>query len=87
MLVEIWGDNAEWETDESLQPDETLMLRLNTSKARSRLNWQPQWDLKKGLHKTIEWYKMFQKDEKGLLGMTLNQIEEYEKSFFLLERG
>lgn len=82
MLVEKWGESAEWETDESLQPDETLMLRLNTSKARSRLNWQPQWGLEKGLYKTIEWYKMFQKDDKGLLGITLNQIEEYEESFF-----
>ena len=31
-------------------------LRLDSTKARERLGWQPTWDLAQGLAATVEWY-------------------------------
>jgi len=33
--------------------------RLSAAKARSILNWEPQFSLEQGLHETIEWYRVF----------------------------
>ena len=37
---------------------------LNAAKARSRLEWSPQFDLDSGLRRTIEWYKVFLANER-----------------------
>ncbi len=35
---------------------ESVLLRLDSSKARERLGWAPVWDLAEGLDATVEWY-------------------------------
>jgi len=35
---------------------ESVLLRLDSSKARERLGWAPEWGLAKGLDSTVEWY-------------------------------
>jgi len=44
-----------------IEPDpdagkESVLLRLDSTKARERLGWTPGWDLETGLHATAEWY-------------------------------
>ena len=52
--------------DSKLQPDvrneasnEIRHQYLSASKARTLLNWKPQFDLEEGLQRTIKWYKAF----------------------------
>jgi CDP-glucose 4,6-dehydratase len=35
---------------------ESVLLRLNSTKARERLGWTPRWDIEQGLEATREWY-------------------------------
>ena len=46
------------------QPHEAGMLRLDCSKARTKLQWTPVWDGKKAIEKTALWYKAFYKCNK-----------------------
>ncbi|RYY17500.1 MAG: CDP-glucose 4,6-dehydratase [Alphaproteobacteria bacterium] len=41
QLCELWGDGASWVRDERLQPHEANYLKLDISKARARLGWEP----------------------------------------------
>ena len=43
------------------QPHEAGMLRLDCSKARTKLKWAPVWDGKIAIKKTTQWYKTFYK--------------------------
>jgi CDP-glucose 4,6-dehydratase len=41
------------------QPHEAGMLRLDCSKARTKLQWAPAWDGKTAIVRTVLWYKAF----------------------------
>ena len=51
-LINKWGSmkNRDW--------DQTIWY-ANTSHVLSKLNWKPKVNLKKGLEKTVNWYKKF----------------------------
>ena len=73
-----WGNNARWiSTQTSEKPHEANHLKLDISKAKSRLNWHPKWSLKMALEKTIEWHQSWLKgtDAKTLC---LQQMKEFE---------
>ena len=41
------------------QPHEAGMLRLDCSKARTKLQWAPVWDGKTAIEMTTQWYRAF----------------------------
>ena len=43
--------------DAHQQPHEAGLLKLDCSKARAKLNWQPVWDASQALEKTAAWYR------------------------------
>ena len=78
LASETWGDGARWEkTVEASPPKESVMLQLNSSKARSMLGWQPQFSLDVALSKTIGWYKE-NTNRLDMTALTLAQIDEYQ---------
>lgn len=79
-ITEMWGNNAGWEIDKGNNPYEENYLKLDCSKAKSKLGWHPQWDLNLSLEKTIEWYKAYYNNE-DMLNITINQIKSYENAF------
>lgn len=46
-----------WHVTEKPQPHEAKLLYLDSSKAQSKLHWQPVWDFETGLTKTADWYR------------------------------
>ena len=76
LFAEEWGvDNIEEE--ESLQHyHEANLLSLDSTKAHSKLNWQPIWNVEVAIKKTAEWYQAFEK-KIDILGKTNQQIQEY----------
>jgi CDP-glucose 4,6-dehydratase len=60
------------------QIKETLILRLNCSKAKQQLNWKRLWNTSMSIKKTSEWYKIFL-EKKNILQITKNQINDYFK--------
>jgi CDP-glucose 4,6-dehydratase len=75
-LVKRWGGGVGWIHDTSQQPHEAQLLKLDTSKARSNLNWSPKWNLYTSLDRIIEWQKDWLSDG-DMKAMTLKQISDY----------
>lgn len=56
-MTENWGQDASWQLDENPQPHEANFLKLDISKARSRLHWSPTWDLETTLARIVNWHR------------------------------
>ena len=77
-MTESWGEDANWVVDNGDHPHEANYLKLDCSKAHTKLNWWPKWPLKNALEKIIEWHKEEQKGA-DMKTFSLNQIEDYMK--------
>jgi CDP-glucose 4,6-dehydratase len=77
-LVRAWGEKASWNRDSSEHPREANYLKLDVSKARTELGWEPVLPLSQSLDWTVEWYRGFQRNA-DLADLTRMQIERYEK--------
>ena len=51
------------ELDKNLNPHEATFLKLDISKAKSQLNWNPSWSLDESLKCIIDWNEKFMKNE------------------------
>lgn len=69
---------ASWVSTDTPQPHEAGYLKLDSSKARARLGWQPRWRLATALAKTLEWHKAW-RSGKDMRAVTLAQIDEYSR--------
>jgi CDP-glucose 4,6-dehydratase len=76
-LVSSWGNAASWRKDAGTHPPEARCLRLDVSRARTRLNWHPLLPLNLALDWVVEWYRAFQAGG-DLPRLTRAQIERYE---------
>jgi CDP-glucose 4,6-dehydratase len=55
-LGQHW-DALRWHITASPQPHEASLLQLDSTKARSLLQWLPVWGLDEGLARTAQWYR------------------------------
>lgn len=69
--------NVKWKCDETPQLHEANYLKLDSSKAHNKLKWQPRWQLKTALQKTLEWHEAWRNNANMTL-ITLSQIEDYQ---------
>ena len=67
---------AKWECTDSVQPHEAHYLKLDSSKAHSRLGWKPRWQLQTALDRTVEWHKAWHRGE-DMCAFSLQQLENY----------
>lgn len=75
-LAEMRKD-VKWQCDETIQPHEANYLKLDSSKARNRLGWQPRWRLQTALGMTLEWHQAWRAGS-DMRAVTLAQIVEYQ---------
>ena len=73
-----WGEAASYEIDKGKHPHEAHYLKLDCTKVKKRLDWNPKWDLEKALDKIVEWTRAY-KERKDLRRVCYNQIELYSK--------
>ena len=71
--------NATWALDSNPQMHEASHLRLDSSKAKNRLNWSPRWNLQLALDKILEWHTSWKSGE-DMHQITLKQIHAYENA-------
>jgi CDP-glucose 4,6-dehydratase len=76
-LIKTWGDGASWKLSEGDCLHEAHYLKLDCSKARSRLHWQPRWSLMTAIEHTCAWYKAHLAVA-DMQAMCLHQIRQYE---------
>jgi len=58
-MANKWGTSAHWKQDASTQPHESHHLKLDISKSKAGLRWQPRWSLATALLKTVEWHQAY----------------------------
>jgi len=77
-MAERWGDGAEWQLDADEHPHEAGYLKLDISKARSQLFWNPALRLEDALNLIIDWARRYKKGADAR-ELTLEQIEYYQQ--------
>lgn len=75
-MVNFWGEGASWQLDSRDQPHEAKYLKLDISKARVQLGWQPTWRLEETLKKIVAWHQAWLSNEKMDI-YSLNEIQSY----------
>jgi CDP-glucose 4,6-dehydratase len=73
----LWGNGARWEPDPGIHPQEARVLKLDSSKARSRLGWSPKLRVTQAIEWVVEWYKAYQAGQDARM-ITNAQIVRYE---------
>lgn len=78
-MCDKWGEQAAYAVAQGEHPHEAHYLKLDCSKAKARLGWQPRWNLETALDKIIEWTDVYRKDG-DLRSICLEQIDAYSAS-------
>lgn len=80
MLCNYINYIPSWKIIENSGPHESNFLKLNSSKAKKYLDYNPRWDIEKAVKNTIDWYIDFLSN-KDIIDITVCQIKEYLKEF------
>jgi len=76
-LCEKWGVPGRYQIDGGVHQHEANYLKLDSSKARSKLGWTPVWSLETAIDETVEWTKAYN-NGKDTRQVCLNQIARYD---------
>ena len=74
-MVEKW-EGASWIIDQEEHPHETNYLKLDISKARAKLHWEPTWSLENTLTRIIKWHRHWLGGE-DMQKICLAEIQEF----------
>ena len=78
FLVENWPEDVSWIFNPNEELREAQLLKLDISKAKARLNWEPRWALSKTLESIIEWHQSWLSGA-DMRTVTLAQISSFEE--------
>ena len=67
-----------WVLDDSIKSHEAWLLKLDSTKAKTKLGWEPRWSLEIALDKTLDWYQSWKKNQ-SMAEISIEQIKAYEK--------
>ena len=81
-MADMWGGDARWQIDSGEHPHEAHYLKLDISKARHRLDWQPVLHLQDALKLVIDWSKQHRAGA-DTRELTLKQISDYQKTLHI----
>jgi len=75
-LCSLWGNSAGYAVDTGHHPHEANYLKLDCSKAKMQLGWEPRWRLTTALEKICEWHRVYHAGG-SVRECCLEQIHEY----------
>jgi CDP-glucose 4,6-dehydratase len=76
----LWGGDARWTTEpRDDAPHEAAQLRLDSSKARQALGWEPGWPIREALERTVRWYQAHARDD-DMRARSLEQIAAFSSA-------
>lgn len=75
-MGKAWGSNASWQLDSGEHMHEAIFLKLDISKAKLRLGWQPRWNLYTAIQRINSWHKAWLAHE-DMHKLCLDQIQQY----------
>ncbi|MDR3541817.1 MAG: CDP-glucose 4,6-dehydratase [Desulfosporosinus sp.] len=59
LFCKKWGDRQTWENKLVGGPHEANFLKLDCSKLKTTLGWQPRWNVADAIDKTVDWTKVY----------------------------
>lgn len=71
-----WGEGQAWKNVSEGNIHEANFLKLDCSKIKYVLGWQPKWDIRNAVEKTVEWAKGC-RDGHNINDIMIRQINEY----------
>jgi CDP-glucose 4,6-dehydratase len=77
QMAALWGADAQWQVDTGDHPHEAHYLKLDISKALSRLDWHPALRLQDALALIIDWSKQ-RAAGANMRQLTLSQLQAYQ---------
>ena len=77
LAIQAWGSGSYELMQNSQQPHEAGLLKLDISKVTEALQWKPIMDAGTSVQKTIEWYKAFQNNPPAIAAFTESQIKAF----------
>ncbi len=80
LMRDTWK-NVSWKVSKSKKEiyKESNLLRLNSKKANTQLNWRSVLKFKETVFFVSDWYKNFYMNPKKTQQLTINQIKKYQK--------
>lgn len=76
LFCQKWGDEQSWKNVSTEGPHEAQFLKLDCSKLKRTFGWKARWHIDEAIEKTVEWAKVYQKNEDIALCME-QQIHEF----------
>ena len=79
LFVKAWGESASWkDVSEANAPHEAGFLKLDCSKIKKVMKWQPKWHITNAIDSIVEWSKVYLANG-DVVSCMENQIREYLK--------
>ena len=78
MIYEHWGTEHNWKLADINSIHESTFLKLDSSKARMKLDWKPKLTLEETIQWTSDWYRGFS-EKQDIFKMTMDQIKQFIK--------
>ena len=77
-FVRHWGENLKWIDRSDGGPHEANFLKLDCSKLKKTIGWQPRWNLDMAIQKTVEWTKCWSSggDVRACMDKQINEYLE-----------
>lgn len=76
LFCDTWKEKSCWMAKDYNGPHEADFLKLDTSKAKTLLHWNPIWNINEAIQKTVEWSKAYYAN-KDMERITSLQIKCY----------
>jgi len=77
-LTRFWKGNVKWQMQPGKHPHEANHLKLDISKAKTKLGWSPTIDIERALWLTAEWVQQLADGADARI-ITLQQIQTYQE--------
>jgi CDP-glucose 4,6-dehydratase len=75
---EVWGRGSWVQTPDADAGNEAAVLRLDVSRARASLGWEPRLRLDQAIRLSVDWYRGVLEDKIDPFELTCRQAREYE---------
>lgn len=76
-VAQLWGPDAQWQQDDGNHPHEAHYLKLDISKVRARIGWEPRWTLGTALELATHWHRAWI-DGENMRQLCLTQIASHQ---------
>ena len=74
LALQSWGTGSFYVDIDPNAPHEAALLKLDSTKSKTRLGWRPRWDARTAITETVAWYRH---SEPNPLAYTRKQIASY----------